>query len=95
MKKEISSVKTAKKISEKLPCVLLISSHRVTAFPSRSLSLRLFLWNFQSNIGKPNVGHGEKGNIFIYSGKKLSGKLLCVLLIHLTELQLPPQVAFR
>ncbi|EPJ26130.1 hypothetical protein CP03DC29_1397, partial [Chlamydia psittaci 03DC29] len=42
MKKEISSVKTAKKISEKLPCVLLISSHRVTAFPSRSLSLRLF-----------------------------------------------------
>ncbi|EPJ26115.1 nef attachable domain protein, partial [Chlamydia psittaci 03DC29] len=26
------------------------SPHRVTAFPSRSLSLRLFLWNFQSDI---------------------------------------------
>ncbi|EPJ27765.1 nef attachable domain protein, partial [Chlamydia psittaci 09DC78] len=29
------------------------SSHRVTAFPSRSLSLRLFLWNLQSDIWKP------------------------------------------
>ncbi|EPP33169.1 nef attachable domain protein, partial [Chlamydia psittaci C6/98] len=40
------------------------SSHRVTAFPSRSLSLRLFLWNFQSDIWKPIDGYGEKGNIF-------------------------------
>ena len=29
------------------------------------------------------------------TGKKLSEKLLCVLLIHLTELQLSPQEAFR
>ncbi|EPP30958.1 nef attachable domain protein [Chlamydia psittaci C1/97] len=28
------------------------SSHRVTAFPSRILSLRLFLWNLQSDIWK-------------------------------------------
>ncbi|EPJ19141.1 nef attachable domain protein, partial [Chlamydia psittaci 02DC21] len=29
------------------------SCHRVTAFPSRCLSLRLFLWNLQSDIWKP------------------------------------------
>ena len=29
------------------------------------------------------------------TGKKLSEKLLCVLLIHLTELQLSPEEAFR
>ncbi|EPP30860.1 nef attachable domain protein, partial [Chlamydia psittaci C1/97] len=28
------------------------------------------------------------------TGKKLSEKLLCVLLIHITELQLSPQEAF-
>ncbi|EPJ17931.1 nef attachable domain protein [Chlamydia psittaci 02DC21] len=39
-------------------------SHRVTAFPSRSLSRRLFLWNLQSYIWKSIEGYGEKGNIF-------------------------------
>ncbi|EPL02419.1 nef attachable domain protein [Chlamydia psittaci 02DC14] len=39
------------------------SSHRVKAFPSRSLSLRLFLWNFQSDISKHIGGYGEKGNV--------------------------------
>ncbi|EPP32886.1 nef attachable domain protein, partial [Chlamydia psittaci C6/98] len=34
------------------------SSHRVTAFPSRSLSLRLFLWDLQSDICKPIEGYG-------------------------------------
>ncbi|EPJ27364.1 hypothetical protein CP09DC78_1161, partial [Chlamydia psittaci 09DC78] len=29
------------------------SSYRVTALPSRSLSLRLFFWNLQSDIWKP------------------------------------------
>ncbi|EPP32799.1 nef attachable domain protein, partial [Chlamydia psittaci C6/98] len=28
------------------------SCHSVTAFPSRSLSLRLFLWNLPSDIWK-------------------------------------------
>ena len=41
------------------------STHRVTALPSRSLSLRLFLWNLQSDIRKPIEGYGEKGNIFL------------------------------
>ncbi|EPJ19096.1 nef attachable domain protein [Chlamydia psittaci 02DC14] len=40
------------------------SSHRVTAFPSRSHSLRLFLWNLQSDTWKPVEVYGEKGNIF-------------------------------
>ena len=40
------------------------SSHCVTAFPSRSRSLRMFLCNFQRDIWKPTEGYGEKGNIF-------------------------------
>ncbi|EPP33178.1 nef attachable domain protein, partial [Chlamydia psittaci C6/98] len=40
------------------------SSHRITAFPSRSLSIRLFLWDLQSDIWKPKYGYGEKGNFF-------------------------------
>ncbi|EPJ23014.1 nef attachable domain protein [Chlamydia psittaci 02DC14] len=37
-------------------------SHRVTVFPSRSRSLRLFLSNLLSDISKPKEGYGEKGN---------------------------------
>ncbi|EPJ12958.1 nef attachable domain protein, partial [Chlamydia psittaci 01DC11] len=40
------------------------TSHRVTAFPTRSLSLRLFLWDLQSDIWKPIEGYGENGIIF-------------------------------
>ncbi|EPJ19028.1 nef attachable domain protein [Chlamydia psittaci 02DC14] len=40
------------------------TSHRVTAFPSRSLSVRLFLWNLESEIWKPIEGYDEKGNFF-------------------------------
>ncbi|EPJ17903.1 nef attachable domain protein [Chlamydia psittaci 02DC14] len=40
------------------------SSRRLTAFPSRSVSLRLFLWNLQCDIWKPMEGYGEKGHIF-------------------------------
>ena len=39
------------------------SSHRVTAFPSRSFSLTLFLGNLQSDIWRPIEGFGEKLNI--------------------------------
>ena len=39
------------------------SSLRVTAFPSRSLLQRLFLWNLESDIWKSMEGYGEKGNI--------------------------------
>ena len=40
------------------------SFHRVTDFPSRSLSLRQFWWILESDIWKTIAGYGEKGNIF-------------------------------
>ena len=69
------------------------STHRVTAFPSGSLSLRLFLWNLQSDIWKPIEGYGENGYTKIKTEKKLSEKALCVLLVHLKELQPSPKEA--
>ncbi|EPP33077.1 nef attachable domain protein, partial [Chlamydia psittaci C6/98] len=36
------------------------STHRVRAFTSRSLLLRLYLWNLQRDIWKPIEGYGEK-----------------------------------
>ena len=81
-------------LSEKLLCVPLFHL-RVTAFPSRSLSLRLFLWNLLSDIWKPIVGYDEKGISSVKNWKETSEKLLCVLLIHLTALLLSPQEAFR
>ncbi|EPJ19090.1 hypothetical protein CP02DC14_2072 [Chlamydia psittaci 02DC14] len=36
------------------------SSLRVSAFPSRRLSVRLFLGTLQSDIWKPIEGYGEK-----------------------------------
>ena len=62
--KEISSVKNWKEALLETALCSVNSSHRVTAFPSRSLSLRLFLWNLQSEIWKPLESYGEKGNIF-------------------------------
>ena len=153
VKKEISSVQNWKEAFWETALCSVNSYHRVTSFPSRSLSLRLFLWNWQRDIWKPIEGYGEKGNIFpskversflrncsvfcwyisksysiplekpfaktvlvefakwyleaqggifrkrkylqLKTGKKLSEKLLCVLLIHLTELQLSLQESFR
>ena len=94
--KEISSDNKEKEAFRETSLCSVKSSHRVTAFPSRSLSLSLFLWNLQSDILKPIEGSGEKGIILLMkSGKTLSEKLLSVLLIHVTELQLSPQEAAR
>ena len=151
VKKEISSVQNWEEAFWETVLCSVNSSHRVTSFPSRSLSLRLFFWNWQRDIWKPIEAYGEKGNIFrwklersflrncrefcsyispsysfplkkpfskavlvefakwyleahsglwwkrknlrVKTGNKLSEKLLCVLLIHLTELQLSPQEA--
>ena len=60
MKKEISSVKTGKKISEKLLCVLLIHLTELQLSSQKSHSLRLLLWNLQSDIWKPIEGYGEE-----------------------------------
>ena len=153
VKKEISSVQNWKEAFWETALCSVNSSHRVTSFPSRRLSLRLFLCNWQRDIYKPIDGYGEKGNIFrtklersflrngsVFSevisqsyifafkkpfakavlvelakgyleahrvlrwkrkylqltpGKKHSEKLRCVLIIHLTELQLSRQEALR
>ena len=63
-KKEISSVKNWKEAFRETALCSVNSSHRVTAFPSRSLSLRQFWWNLESDIWKTLAGYGEKGNIF-------------------------------
>ena len=64
VKKEISSAQNWKEAFWETALCSVNSSHRVTSFPSRSLSLRLFLWNWQRDIWKPIEGYGEKGNIF-------------------------------
>ena len=153
VKKDITSDKNWKEAFWEAGLCSVNSSHSLTAFPSRSLSLRLFLWNLQSDIWNPIDGYGEKGNVFSWkaersflrncfvicqcishtycfhlkkpfaktalvefkkwyleahrgrwwkrkylqlkTGKKISEKLLCVLLFHLTDLLLSPQEAFR
>ena len=60
VKKEISSVQNGKEPFWETGLCSVNSSHRVTSFPSRSLSLRLFLWNWQRDIWKPIEGYGEK-----------------------------------
>ena len=64
VKKELFSVKNWKDAFWETALCSVNSSDRVTTFPSKSLSLRLFLWNLQSDIWKPIEGYGEKGNIF-------------------------------
>ena len=64
VKKEIFSVKNWKEAFCETALCSFNSSHRVTAFPARSLSLRLFLWKLQSDIWKSIEGYGEKENNF-------------------------------
>ena len=63
VKKETFSVKNWKEAFWETALCSVNSSHRVTAFPSRSLSLRMFLWNLQRDIWKTLEGYWEKGNI--------------------------------
>ena len=64
VEKEISSVKNWKEAFGETALCSVNSSHRVTAFPSRILKIRVFFWNLQSDIWKPLEGYGVKGNIF-------------------------------
>ena len=64
VKKEISGVKNYKEAFRETALCSVDSSHRVTAFPSRSLSVRVFSWNLQRDIWKTLEGYGEKGNMF-------------------------------
>ena len=93
VKKEISSVKNWTEAFLAIALCSANSPHRVSAFPSRILMLRLFLWNLQSDIWKPIEVYVEKKYSKIKSEKNHSEKPLCVLLVHLTELQLSLQEA--
>ena len=70
VKKEISSVQNWKEAFWETALCSVNSSHRVTSFPSRSLSLRLFLCNFQRDIWKPVEAYGEKENILRWKLEK-------------------------
>ena len=63
VKREISSDKNWKEAFWEFVLCCVNSCHRVTAFPSRSRSVRLFLWNLQKDIWKPIEAYGEKENI--------------------------------
>ena len=95
MKKEMSSDKNWKEAFCETALCSINSSHCVTAFPSRSRSLRLFLCNLQRDIWNPREIWGKRKYLPLKTGKKLSEELLCVLLIHLTELQISPPEAFH
>ena len=60
MKKEISSIKNWKECFLETALCSVNSSHRVTAFTSRCLSLRLFLCKLQSDIWKPIESYVEQ-----------------------------------
>ena len=91
----MSSVKYWKESFRENALCSFISSQSVTAFPSRSLLLRLYLWILQRDIWNPIEGYGEKENIFLKNWKEAFLETVCVLLIHLTELQLSLQETFR
>ena len=88
-------LKTGEKLSEKLLCVLLIHTQSYT-FPitnpfAKTVLVEFTKWYLEAHRGvrlKRKFPH-------IKTGKKLSEKLLCVLLIHLTVLQLYPQEALH
>ena len=63
VKRDISSDKNRKEAFWETALCSVISSQRVTAFPSISHSLRPFLWNLQRDIWKPIEAYGEKENI--------------------------------
>ena len=63
VKIDIYSVKNWKEAFLETALCSVNSSHSITAFPSRSPTLRLFLWDLQTDILKPIEGYGENGNI--------------------------------
>ena len=63
VKREIYSDKNRSEAFWETALCSVNTSPRIRAFPSRSVSLRLLLWNWQRDIWKPLEGYGEKGNI--------------------------------
>ena len=84
-------VKTGKKLSEELSCVLLIHPSSYS-FPlnkpfTKAVLGELAMWYLEAHRGLLWKWKYPK----IKTEKKLSEKLLCVVLVYLTELQLSPQ----
>ena len=63
VKREISSEENWKEAFWETALCSVNSSHRVILCPSRSRTLRLFLWNLQRDFGKPLEAYGEEENI--------------------------------
>ena len=70
VKKGIPSVENWKVAFRETALFSVNSSDSVTALPSRSLSLRLFFCNLQSDIWKPIEGYGEKEISSVKNGKE-------------------------
>ena len=86
--------KTEKKLSEKLLCVLLIR-HQSYSFPlkkpfAKTVLVEFAKWNLEAHWGL----WWKRTFLPLKTEKKISEKLLRVLLVHLTELQLCSQKSF-
>ena len=88
-------LKIGKNLSEKLLGVLLIHS-QTYSFPLKKPFAKIVPVEMAKWYLEAHRGPWWKGKYLpLKTGKKLSEKLQCVLLIHLTELQLSPQEAFH
>ena len=94
-KRTFLPLKTEKKISEKLLRVLLIYLTELQLSPQEVFAKTVYVgfakWYLEDQRGL----WWKRNSLPLKTGKKLSEKLLCVLLIHFTYLQLFPQEAFR
>ena len=92
-KREYLPLKTGKKFSKKLLCVLLIHLTQLQ-LPlkkpfDKTVLVEYLKWYLEAHRGL----WWKRKYLQFKTGKRISEKLLCVLLIHLTELQLSPQEA--
>ena len=94
-KRKYLQLKTEKKLSEKLPCVLLIIHlTELQLSPQEAFAKNVFVRYSKSYLEAHRGLWWKRKYLPLKSGKKLSEKLLCVLLIHLRELQLPLKKLF-
>ena len=94
-KRKYLQLKTEKKLSEKLPCVLLIIHlTELQLSPQEAFAKNVLVGYSKSYLEAHRGLWWKRKYLPLKSGKKLSEKLLCVLLIHLRELQLPLKKLF-
>ena len=94
-KRNYPMIKTEKKDSEKLFCVLLIHLTDLQLSPQEAFRWDCSCVNYKVIFETPRGLWWKWKYPKIKTEKKVSEKLLCVLLVHLTELQLSPQETFR